>query len=168
MKEWKRILGTNYEASLQGEIRSLVDNFGKRRKRILKPLTPKTSRYSLVNLHIGGKQKSHGIHRLVLLAFRGAPLTKKHQAAHLDGNPRNNKLTNLIWATPKENNHHKRQHGTLLQGERSPNAKYSSALVLQIRDLYAQGVARKDICILLNLPVSFIKDVRSGKSWSHI
>lgn len=47
--------------------------------------------------------RSVGVHRLVTEAFRGVRPSRKHQAAHFDGNKQNNRWTNLRWATPREN-----------------------------------------------------------------
>ncbi len=49
------------------------------------------------------------VHRLVLLAFKGRP--KNHrQVRHLDGDPNNNQLENLVWGTGKENWRDRKRH----------------------------------------------------------
>ena len=52
-----------------------------------------------------GKVKYIRVHRLVALAFIPNPQEKEY-VNHLDENRQNNKMQNLEWVTPKENNHH--------------------------------------------------------------
>jgi hypothetical protein len=48
----------------------------------------------------------------VALAFIGTPPSPKHEAAHADGNPLNNRPSNISWSTHAENEQDKRRHGT--------------------------------------------------------
>src|SRR3982751_5117101 len=43
------------------------------------------------------------VHRMVAEAFHGPAPTPKHEVAHWDGDPANNRAANLRWATSKEN-----------------------------------------------------------------
>jgi len=58
------------------------------------------------------KQKLVKVHRLVLLAFVGAP-PKGMEACHYDGDPQNNNLSNLRWDTAKENWVDRKRHGRI-------------------------------------------------------
>lgn len=51
------------------------------------------------------------IHHLVLEAFVG-PRPQGCECRHLDGNPTNNILTNLVWGTHVENMRDRARHGT--------------------------------------------------------
>jgi hypothetical protein len=83
--------------------------------RVLKPARS-SSGYPILNL---GRRAQQFVHRLVLETFVG-PRPAGHQAVHGDGDRYNNALTNLRWATRKENEADKRRHGTLLLGARNP------------------------------------------------
>lgn len=61
--------------------------------------------YLLVTLCHEGVRKNKRIHRLLMEAFVPNPTGKKH-VNHKDGNKQNNALSNLEWATPKENSQH--------------------------------------------------------------
>lgn len=57
-----------------------------------------------------GKNQSVNIHRLVATAFLPNPENKK-TVNHIDGNKSNNHISNLEWATYKENNNHAQRLG---------------------------------------------------------
>jgi hypothetical protein len=57
------------------------------------------------------------VHAIVCETFHG-PRPKGMQCAHLDGDKRNNSARNLKWATPAENNSHKKLQGRPNGGHR--------------------------------------------------
>ena len=93
-EEWREIKGYNgkYFVSNLGNVLSLVY----RKARILKPQD--ANGYNYVNL-AGTHQK---VHRLVANAFLLNP-DNKPLVHHKDGNKRNNNVSNLEFATYKEN-----------------------------------------------------------------
>lgn len=56
--------------------------------------------------HVSIGNKSYQLHRLVALAFIKSNDLKKIEVNHIDGNKKNNELTNLEWVTHKENVQH--------------------------------------------------------------
>ena len=94
MQEWKKIKGfENYSVSNDGEVRN--DRTG----RILKPYLSTSGYYQVM---MGRKTVPQYIHRLVAIAFISNPDNKK-QVDHIDGNKRNNCISNLRWVTASEN-----------------------------------------------------------------
>lgn len=73
------------------------------------------------------------IHRAVVETFLGPPPFNRAHTRHLDGNPINNKLSNLIWGTASENNADRKQHGTHDGGVNNSRAKLTEEQVRQIR-----------------------------------
>lgn len=115
MKEqWRPIHGYTgkYEVSNLGDVRSLL-RFDGERKRFCKRKTPLIvfqqlkHDYLYVKLYKDGRFKNKRVHRLVLRAFSGPSKWPKVECAHLDANRINNVISNLRWATRKENESHK-------------------------------------------------------------
>lgn len=105
------------------------------------------------------------IHALVAAAFIGQrPIG--HEIAHNDGNPRNNTVGNLRYATPKENNSDKIQHGTLLKRAGHPSAKLTESDVADIRIRLAAKHRQKDIAADFCVTRATIGAIALGRSWN--
>lgn len=99
-------------------------------------LKPSLNRYGyqIVCLYgANGKRRMRPVHQLVCEAFRGPCPPAKHEVAHFDGNPLNNRAENLRWATRKENAADSIRHGTHARGELHASAILTEAQVRQIR-----------------------------------
>ena len=125
--EWRPVPGFNgVEASSEGIVRYLG--------RPAKTYWWACRRYLWA--YLGPVYRSKPVHRLILLAFGGAPPSRSHEAAHLDSNRANNKASNLAWVTHAVNmamdrgNHHSHR------GEVNPNAKLTLGAVAEIREAY--------------------------------
>lgn len=115
---WRDIKNVDgfYQVSNLGRIKTLdcfiVEKNGKIKRKgqkILKQSFTSTG-YLMVNL----RGKYFKVHRLVALAFLPNP-ENKPQINHIDGNPLNNRLENLEWATPKENIEHAINTGLIIR-----------------------------------------------------
>lgn len=94
-----------YEVSDYGNVRRVKSG------RVLKPRGHNKG-YWKVDLCKNGASSQRYIHRLVLLAFCGPASDDKPYARHLDGDPSNNRLTNLAYGCQRDNEEDKRLHGT--------------------------------------------------------
>lgn len=86
--------------------------------------------YRSVSLCSGGLVVKYQVHRLVAAAFIPNP-EGKAQVNHKDGNPSNNTVENLEWATNAENNLHAyRTLGRVagMQGKRGALCKHSKTV----------------------------------------
>lgn len=73
-----------------------------------KPLKPSSfGRCLLVTISVGGKRYTRQVHRLVAAQFIPNPKNKA-TVNHIDGNPKNNNVENLEWATQSEQMIHAR------------------------------------------------------------
>jgi HNH endonuclease len=114
VEEWKDVVGYEgiYEVSNHGQVRThkykttYTNRHGIRhwKQRILKE-KDKNNRDVRISLWKNGKGKDYLAHRLVAEAFIPNP-DNKPTVNHIDGNPRNNYVENLEWATYRENNNH--------------------------------------------------------------
>lgn len=98
-----------YQASNQGNIRSLVDNHGK--QRIQPRATWVSSKgYRYVQLFVLDVRHNVSVHHAVASAFLPNPDSKK-TVNHIDGDKLNNNVSNLEWATHSENLRHAHSTG---------------------------------------------------------
>lgn len=118
---WKDIKGYEgrYQISNLGRVKSLC----RLEEKIMHPVTTKKG-YLQVRLSSGQCTKGLKVHRLVALNFIPNP-NDKPEVNHLDGNKKNNLVTNLEWCTPKENMGHASQNNLLrdVSGNKNPNCK---------------------------------------------
>lgn len=166
MKEiWKVIPGfTYYEASNLGRVRR------SKNKLILKANSNEKG-YQRVQLGDGlGNLKNMMVHRLVLWAFTG--ILPKLSCAHGDGNPSNNRLDNLRWATATENGADMVRHGRSHVGEKHPQVKISEADAKEIIRRYKRTAHRESNWKVLaeefGLSQAQINGIASGRSWKHL
>ncbi len=125
-----------------------------------------TSGYYRVTLRCGRKKAAENVHRLVLLAFRGMP-PSGHEGAHEDGNQLNNKLDNLIWKTPAENNVDRIRDGRG-RGENNHKSKLTEEMVKAIRNAKLSGERYCNIARRLGLNTGTVWKVANGWSWKHV
>lgn len=107
---WKPIPGYEgyYEVSDQGSVRSIErviarDNGRPQtvRSRLLRPALNRRG-YEGVHLYRRGRGEGFSVHRLVMAAFVG-PCPDGMEVRHLNGDPADNRLTNLRYGTSYEN-----------------------------------------------------------------
>lgn len=106
MEKWKDIDGYEglYKISNFGRVLSAPRQGSYRTPRCL-TIKLDTHGYQIVDLFKNGKGSRKKVHRLVAQAFIPNPYDKK-TVNHKDGNPKNNHVDNLEWATQRENNLH--------------------------------------------------------------
>ena len=94
-EQWKQIAGyPNYQVSNLGRVRSIA-----RKNSIIKqPRKHPTTGYLTTAIYKNGKGTTFTIQRLVMEAFVGKR-PEGMQVRHLDGDPENNRLTNLTYGT---------------------------------------------------------------------
>lgn len=121
--------------------------------------------YLQVVLRHDGKKRQVRVHRLVLETFVG-PCPSGMESFHRNGDKVDNRISNLKWATHRENQmemHSRTPHSVLFRdGESNPSAKLSSSDVATIKLLaatlnYSQdflarrfGVGRREIGRILD------------------
>jgi len=174
---WKDIPGYEgyYQVSNLGRVKSLSRTIqgGNRHCRFDKKLPEKIMAhrigslgYSLVTFCKNGVMKHISRHNLVLTTFVG-PRPTGYECAHLNGKPSDNRLENLIWATPKENNSHKIIHGTYCCGEQMPWAKLKRKDIKTIRSRREKGETYISIAKDYGVIDETIRHVIIGNTWKQ-
>lgn len=122
--------------------------------------------YMSANLRgIKASRRTH-IHRIVLEAFGGRKPGGKVCARHIDGNTRNNHISNLMWGTYKQNEDDKRIHGTW--HERISNAKLDESSMKIAIEMRTAGSSMESIARRLCVSRTTISRLLSGSTWKHI
>lgn len=134
-EEWRSInmYEGKYEISSLGRVRSISSSRGK----ILKQGINKGG-YLHVGLFHKGFASTQKIHRLVAIAF--LPNSNFYIAVnHVDGDKKNNCVSNLEWCTNSENTIHAFKIGLMkgLKGSNNPMSKLTEVEVREIRLLYS-------------------------------
>lgn len=139
---WKPIPGyeQSYEASSFGRIRSLArtDSVGRARTQRIMCQKKSSRGYFSVMLCKNSERRDFRVSRLVLSAFVG-PCPKGMEAAHQNGDPSDNSLRNLRWATHSENTQDKKVHGTMARGDSHGRTKILVLERERIKQLRAAG-----------------------------
>jgi hypothetical protein len=109
--------------------------------------------------------KSHGVHRLVALAFHGEPSSPEMEARHLNGDPSDNRPGNIAWGTQGDNAADRTAHGRTVRGARHRLAKLDEENVRLIRA--AQGT-RAQIAAQFGVSQSTVKRIRARTLWGWL
>ena len=124
------------------------------------------TKYGHRKVLLGRDKEGHWVHRLVLRTFVGEPIPGD-VARHIDGNPENNRLENLAWGTPAENNRDMVRHGRSGRGERSASAKLTEQDVRLIRSLRG-WVSAARLGRVFGVTPTTISQVWNGRSWGWL
>lgn len=123
--------------------------------------------YRNTTLRRDGKDHWRYVHSLVLLAFVG-PRPDGMEARHLDGDPLNNRLSNLCWGTHAENGVDMIQHGRSVRGERSGMAKLTESDVRYARLLAESGKLHREIAAELGVGTRHIGKIVRREIWAWL
>lgn len=141
--------------------------FGLKRNRCLSPTREETGYYT-VCLSADGVVTKFRLNVLVLSTFCGpSPFDGAH-AAHNNGDPSDNSLRNLRWASSIENQADVDRHGRRCRGEDVHGAVLTEFDVKEIRRLIKAGSKNKPLADLFGVSVSTIHLIRHNKTWRHV
>lgn len=172
MKEEYKILEEYYPYSISnyGNIVNLISNKTLKREVLKKGYLRVKLSYKI--------NKKFLLHRLVALIFLPNP-NNLPQVNHKDGNKQNNCVNNLEWCSNDYNRLHAINSGLwdnirdkVLDNCNDPYKKSAAKLnakdVLDIMTLFNKGYSDKYIADLYKLHIATIRNIKKGKSWSHI
>lgn len=180
---WKPVVGREgeYEVSDQGRVRSLdrvvVQAIARgpdrsrtvsrrMRGRMLRPVKAKSGGYLRVSLSSGmSGSRIRKIHQLVCEAFVG-PCPEGQMPLHGDGDPTNNRLSNLRYGTGCDNVADAMAHGTFVLGEDRPQAKITEADAGAIKALLPT-VSMGRLGRMFGISTSAVAQIRDGVTWKN-
>lgn len=159
-EQWKQIQDLDYEVSNYGRVRRLGQP-----DRVLKPES-----YKRVMLSGHGKSRKRLVHQLVVEAFLDPPPTPEHVPNHKNGDHGDNRVENLEWTTPRENQLH--AINTNLyggRGETHGRAKLTEKQVVAIRQRY-KGAYGEQTALAKEYGVSpdLIGKIVRAEVWTHM
>ena len=117
-----------------------------------------------LKLKVEGRDVNSFMHTEVLKAFVGPCPEDKTQCAHYDGDPSNNHVSNLRWATAAENTADKVRHGNHRKG----NHKFSEEDILDIRAMRERGARYSDIQARYETSKGNLNAILTRKTWAHV
>lgn len=124
--------------------------------------------YQIINLTLSdGSKKTFRLHRLVLMAFQPVENMQNLEVNHKDGNKMNNKLENLEWCTPSENQKHAFQTGLQKPraGSKSNFSKLTEDDIKLIFELRNEGFTQQEIAEQVGCTRSNISYILNKKTW---
>jgi len=122
----------------------------------------------VVRVSKDGKSYKKLIHRLVLETYVGK-CPKGLECRHLNGNPKDNRLSNLCWGTKNENMQDRKKHGTDNSGERCGSNKLTWKIVNDIKILFIRKCPVTNTRLAERFGVSprTISDIRRNVTWQE-
>ena len=125
--------------------------------------------YFYVCLRKGNAKRACTVHRLVALTYIPNP-ENKPQVNHKDTNKLNNAVSNLEWATRKENAEHAVKNGCYkaVRGEQNGASKLTEASVQEMRRLRKEGADVRDLVERFGVSEKAVYAVLSGTTWGHL
>lgn len=138
--------------------------------------------YKRTVVFIDGKRKDVFIHRLVAEAFFGKS-DEGYTVNHIDGNKKNNDISNLEYVSRSENvrlawanglcpvgerNGRHTMPERTARGEKVSTSKIKADVVLSIRKLRSDGLKLKEIAYKFGISTSQVWNIVSNSQWRHI
>lgn len=163
MEQWKVVKDfDNYLVSDLGNVKTLKGKF----KNIV---YDSKNAYGYVELWKNNKGKKIRIHRLVAETFI-PNVYNKEQVNHIDGNKKNNCVSNLEWVTPKENIRHAIENNlsSIKYGSKNSSAKLKEEDVAYIRETAGISESVRNLAKKYNVSTTTIYNIINYKKWLKV
>ena len=159
MEQWEFVQDfENYLVSTLGNVKTVN---GKPKK-----IVYDNKGYGRVELWKNNKGRKFRVHRLVAEAFIPNPLGKE-QVNHIDGNKKNNCVSNLEWVTPKENIRHAIENNlsSIKYGSKNLSSKLKEEDVKYIRENAGINKSVRELSEIYKVSTTTIYNIINYKKW---
>ena len=112
------------------------------------------------------KSHRYSVHRLVLENFKPVENIENLQVNHIDGNKKNNNLTNLEWTTSEENIRHAIDNN--LRATINGASKLTPEQVIEIYRRATNGERNIDLGKEFNIHPDQVGRIKNKKAWKEI
>ena len=112
------------------------------------------------------KSHRYSVHRLVLENFKPVENMENLQVNHIDGNKKNNNLTNLEWTTSEENIRHAIDNN--LRATINGASKLTPEQVIEIYRRATNGERNIDLGKEFNIHPDQVDRIKNKKAWKEI
>jgi len=142
------------------------------------------ARHLYVGLYLGkGRRMRRGVHQLVALTYLDPKPTTEHEVNHINGDPTDNRSTNLEWLTRAENEAHAvvnrlkasgKRHGRSTKPERTARgtrhgrSKITEDIVREIRTFREEGVTEPVLAERFGISRSLVGQIGRCEIWKHV
>lgn len=125
--------------------------------------------YRIVHLRKNGGHHTKLLHRLLAETFIGPQPSEDHEVAHKDGGKLNCDISNLRWATSRENKFDSMCLDRVPKGERHHNSKLTEWQVREIRSKYVPyKYTFRKLADEYRVSDEAISDIITRKRWRHV
>lgn len=160
MEVWKQFRDTVYSVSNLGNIRNDKTHM---------LLKANSTRQGYKRITIWHKQLSYtiAVHRMIAEVFLGNPSGNANIVNHIDGDPSNNRVSNLEWCTVSANIQHAYDTGLAKRGEESVSSILSEQEVIEIKIALSSNTVRS-LARRYGVSDATISHIRNGDTWAHV
>ncbi len=168
-EEWLEVPNSNnrYHVSNYGRVKSF--SF-KKDGQIMK--CPEIKGFKYVKLKINKIQHHYYVHKLVAEVWLSKQSEQHIYVTHLDGNLKNNHISNLKWLTKEEltNQHRefKEKNNTSKKQKVISNSKLNEKDVILIKTMLQRGVTQPIIAKMFCVSDMQVSRIKRGENWGHL
>jgi len=170
-EDWRILPGFNkrYRVSNYGRVKSFA--YDKKEGKLL--IGCEVNGFKLVQISKPGFSKKLYVHRLVAQLWHSKPSDKHTFVTHIDGNLKNNHISNLEWHTRESLTEKHREMIELkmkdpLHTRIINNSKLVESDIVLLKSMLQRGVVQARIAKMFRLSEMQITRIKRGENWGHV